>query len=185
MKHEQGFTLIELLVVIAIITILPLVVVSDFPGIRLKFALSRAVHTFAQDVRNTQDLALSSFDFVDRFGVAQDISGYGIFVDLTSLGNAQYVIYADHYPGNGSYDQLDYIVKTVDFGTQEQGIIISQIGNVQGQQASINFVPPNPDISITELSGSNTSVDIVFSLESDPEVFKMVSINKSGLVEVR
>src|SRR3989344_4741550 len=184
MKQEKGFTLIELLVVIAILTVLPLVVVSDFPRIRLQFALSRVAHTFAQDLRNTQDMALSSTDFTDQFGVPQPISGYGIFVDMAAQ-DKQYIIYADAYPGNRQYDQLDFVVKTINLATDEPGVVIKDVVNTENQQASINFIPPNPDIDITQLTGLNRSVDVVFALETDAAVTKTVSINTAGLIELK
>ncbi len=185
MKQERGFTLVELLVVIAILTVLPIIVVSDFPRIRLQFALSRAAHTFAQDVRNAQDLALSSLTYTDQFGVTQPNSGYGIYVDVNGLGATTYVIYADKTPANNQYDAQDYIVKTVDFSQDEPGIIITGVAHVANNQASINFKPPNPDITITQLDQGENSVEVTFALASDPSTYQTVSINTSGLIEVK
>ncbi len=185
MEQKKGFTLIELLVVIAIMTVLPLVVVSDFPRIRLQFALSRAANTFAQNLRNTEDRSLSSTDFLDEFGAERAISSYGVYVDVNNLGNKKYVIYADAYPGNSYYDQLDYVIQTIDFSNDEPGIVIKEVVNTTNNMASITFIPPNPDVVIHELQDSNTSVNIVFAMEDDLTATKTVTINTAGLVEVQ
>ena len=161
LKHSVGFTVVELLVVIAIITIIPIIVMPNFSQIRLQFALSRVPHKFAQDVRKTQGLSLSSVTYKDSFGVEQAISGYGVYVDINNLGKKKYIIYADKSPSNNQYDSLDYIIETID------------------------FIPPNPDTKISSLSPNKSSVEIVFALESDLTKTRTVSVNISGLIEVK
>lgn len=185
MNSSKGFTLIEMLVVISIVIIFPAIVISNFAGIKLQFALSRTSHQFAQDLRRVQDTAVSSVPYKDSFGVQQSVDGYGMYVDLTGQGNKKYILYADKKPGNKQYDATDYIVETVDFGVSEPGVIIKQIDGVFGDNVSINFTPPNPDTTITQLNEGGSTVDVIFSLESDLEITKTVSVNTSGLVEIK
>jgi len=185
LKHSVGFTVVELLVVIAIITIIPIIVMPNFSQIRLQFALSRVPHKFAQDVRKTQGLSLSSVTYKDSFGVEQAISGYGVYVDINNLGKKKYIIYADKSPSNNQYDSLDYIIETIDFSSSESGVIIKEINNVLNSKASIDFIPPNPDTKISSLSPNKSSVEIVFALESDLTKTRTVSVNISGLIEVK
>ena len=183
--RQGGFTLVELLVVIAVVTVLPMIAISNFPAIKLQFALSRVSHKFAQDLRKTQDKSLSSIEYTDSFGTAQLVDGYGIYLDMTTLGNKKYIIYADKQPSNSQYDALDYVFETIDFGASERGVVIKEINNVFGSQVSINFNPPYSDTTITQLVQDADSVEVVFALESDANNTKTVSINKSGLVEVK
>ncbi len=185
MKNQKGFTLVELLVVISIVVIFPTIVVSNFPAVKLQFALSRQAHNFAQDVRSTQDRALSALDFNDQFGVSQSIYGYGVFIDTSSLGNTKYIIYADKDPGNRYYDELDLVVAIVDFSTSEPGIIIKEVQNAIGQSISINFAPPKPSTTISVLDEGQQGINVVFAMESDPEKTKIVFINTSGLIEIK
>jgi hypothetical protein len=130
-------------------------------------------------------MVLSSRQYKDQFGVVQPVSGYGVYADLTLLGNKEYIIYADKSPGNQQYDPFDYTVETIDMGQNEKGVIIKEIDNVTAGSVSINFNPPNPDTVITQLLANESNVNVVFALESDPTQTKTVSINKAGLIEVR
>ena len=184
-RKNRGFTIIEMLVVISIVVIFPTIVIANFPQIRLQFALSQATHRFAQDVRKTQDMVLSSKRYYDAFGIEQAVSGYGVYVDMDDLGNKKYIIYADVQPGNNEYDALDYVVESADFTLDQRGVIIKEINKVFGNNVSINFDPPNPDTTITQLNPGETEVEVVFALESDEQSTRSVVINQSGLVEVK
>ena len=184
-ESGAGFTIVELVVVVAIIALFPLIVIPNFPQIKLQFALSRVSHKFAQDVRRAQSLTVSSTLYKDSLGNEQPINGYGIFVDVTGLGNKKYIIYADKDPGNQQYDLSDYIVETIDFGQDESGVVIQQINNVFGNKVSFNFAPPSPDTTIIQLNTSESSAEVVFALESDASKTRSVWINGAGLVEVK
>ncbi len=182
---KNGFTTVEMLVVLAIIVILPTVVIANFPQVKLQFALSRVAYAFAQDVRRAQDMSLSAIQYKDSFGIMQPISGYGVYLNMDSLGNKQYIIYADAYPGNQQYDDLDYVTEIVDLPSTEQGVVIKQIDNIFGNSASINFNPPDPTTTIASFNQNETSIDVIFALETDFSKTRTVSINSSGLIEVR
>src|SRR5207237_708030 len=152
--------------------------------IKLQFALSRAAHQFAQDARRTQDMAISSVTYTDTFGVARTVSGYGIYINLVTPCNTQYLIYGDNNeqgPGNQQYDVADYAVQTVDLAADEPCIIIKEIDNIDGTAASVNFSPPNPTTTITPLTQGQTQVNVVFAIASDPTQTRTVTINASGL----
>lgn len=182
---EKGFTMVELLVVILIIAIFPTIVISNFPKIKLQFTLSRVSYKFAQDIRRAQDMALSSAQYKDSFGMPKAIDGYGVYADITSLGNKKYIIYADAQPGNQQYDALDYLVETIDFSSTEPGVIIKEIGDVFNNKVSINLNSSNLDTKITQLKKNQNNVNVVFALKSDVTSTRNVSVNKSGLVEVK
>lgn len=183
--HKRGFTVIEMLVVLAIVAILPAVIIANFPQIKLQFALSRAAYSFAQNIRRAQDLSLSSLQYRDASHVVQQVYGYGIYLNLTDLGDQRYLLYADADPENQSYDSGDYIVENIDLAVSEPGVMIKEIDNVVGDTASVNFSPPDPVTTIGQLTSGNTSIQVVFALQNDPSVTKIVLINTSGLVEIQ
>ncbi|MEK7124262.1 MAG: hypothetical protein AAB877_01065 [Patescibacteria group bacterium] len=190
-NSKNGFTIIELIIIIGLITILPAIVISNFSAIKLQFALSRASYKFAQDLRVAQNLALSSKPYIDANGQEQLIAGYGVYFDAnlnSAMGNKKYIIYADKNDlGNADsqYTAEDYVVSQIDFSLTEPGIIIKETANPFGNTASVNFSPPNPITTIYSAGQSQTKIDIVFAIESDLEKTKTVSINTSGLVEVK
>jgi prepilin-type N-terminal cleavage/methylation domain-containing protein len=182
---QTGFTIIELLVVIGIITILPVIILSNFPDVKLQFALNRSAYAFAQDVRKAQDMALASVEYKDSFGILQPVAGYGVYLDADRLGNKKYVIYADGMPGNNQYDALDYLFQTTDINLSEPGVIIKGVRNAFGGMTSINFASSNADVAITQLDKQARAVEVIFALENDPSKTKSVIINTSGLIEIK
>ncbi len=185
-RHElsKGFTIIEVLVVAGIIVVFSIILISDFPQARLQFSLSRTAYKFEQDLRRAQGYSLASAKYTDPQGNVQTVAGYGVHVDAAD--NKKYVVYADAFPANGKYDDQDYVVDTIDINAAEPGIIIKEIRTIDGNDVSINFMPPNPITAITDTSGQQlTNVDIVFSLEGDTTKTKTVSINTTGLIEIQ
>ena len=178
-ESGAGYTVLELLVVIAIIAVISAMVVSSIPLIKSQFSLSRVANRFQQDVRRSQELALSSIEFTDAMGT-HPVKGYGIYIDASN--NARYIIYADRAElpeNNKQYDPgLDYIVQTINFAESEPGIIIKDVRSV-----GVHFNPPNPITTLQPPIGS--TLEIVFAIESDLSKTKTVSINTTGLVEIK
>ncbi len=182
---QKGFTIIEALVVIAVISSIILISVTNFTKAQKQLALSRVAVKFSQDVRKAQQLSFAESRYFDSQGVEHDIAGKGIYLDLSSLGNTKYIIYADDAPGNNAYDSNDYILETVDFSIDEPGIIIKNFNNITGQSASIDVKSSNNTTYITPLTGGQIAAEFVFAVASDPATTKTVSVNTSGLIEVK
>ncbi|MEK7658239.1 MAG: hypothetical protein AAB352_00015 [Patescibacteria group bacterium] len=198
-ESGAGNTLIEIIVVIFIIVLFSIILVPDFPKIKRKFALSRSVYKFAQDLKSVQDMGLSGV----LTGGAVQAKGYGVFIDLnnTALANKKYIVYAD-INGDSKYTSQsssqinhtcgaqnpgeDCVLEVIDFSVMENEVIISDIYNVTGnQQISINFAPPNPNVTITDLVQGSTEVEIIFAVESDSSQTRSVFVNTSGLINVQ
>ena len=183
-KNGTGFTIIEVLVALAIISTLLVISVSNFSQTRLQLSLSRVTAKFAQDLRRTQQLSLAEARYFDGQGVEHPIAGKGIYVDLSSLGNKKYIMYADKVTGNNAYDVSDYLLETIDFSVDEPGIIIKNINNVTSQSDSHNFNPYNNITYITPIT-SGQSIEFVFAVESDQSKTKTVLVNTAGLIEIK
>ena len=184
-RYSTGFTIIEVIVVVSLILILSGVVIYNFSSSKLNFSLLRVSYQFEQDVSRVQNMALSSVPYKDSLGVEQEIDGYGVYVDLTGLGNTNYIIYADKSPGNNIYDVSDYIISQVDFSQNEPGIIIKQMDNIIGDSTSLNFKLSNISTSIDQMSPGQDNISVVFAESSDLSKTKSVLINKSGLIKAQ
>lgn len=182
-SNKEGFTVIEIMVAVAIISVLIAVVVSNFSSSRLQFSLPEVVYKFGQDVRRAQGLALAAAEYKDASGVSLPVDGYGVYVDLTSLGDKKYILYADKSPGNQRYDAGDYIIETVDL--QNSGVVISNIEGTLDSKVSINMNAKNLATLLSDLLPNYNQVQVTFSLAFDPSKSKKVLINTSGLFETK
>jgi len=185
---EKGTTLVEIAVVIFIITMFSLILINDFPKTLRQFAVSRSAYKLSQDIRRIEDLGLSG---VKIAGQADPKGGYGLYINKTEVdGDKQYKIYADNFSPmpNYEYNTGDYVVEVITISEQQAGVFIKEInGSVGGSYdyISINFTPPNPKITITPSAPEEKSIDIVISSTFDLSLEKTVSINTSGLIEVK
>lgn len=190
-NSTRGITLVEVIVVILIISIFSMILISDFPKIKRQFALSRSVYKLAQDLRRAQDMALSGLQITDENGQAVPAKGYGIYINPSS-DNKGYILYADsNQPADFEFTPVsgaeagDYIVEKINLSDESPDVFIKEIRNIDGGWASINFSPPNPNITIANLLGDKSGIEIVFGLESDSSAERIISVNKRGLIEVK
>jgi len=207
-KSGAGITLIEILVVISIMILLSGILIADFPKIKRQFAITRSVYKMSQDIRRAQDMGFSGEQLKDVNGNIVRVKGYGVYLNLDRLGPKKYIIYADmdgdyrytittevgdilcNDPG---YSELktgtDCVIETIDFSQAEPGVSITNILNIVGadgeakKEVDINFMPPNPTITITDLV--ETRVHITFSLDSDSLISRTVFVNTAGLIEIQ
>jgi len=197
LNEKQGITLVEISVSVFIIAIFSLMVISNFPKIQRQLALSQVAHKIAQDIRRAEDLGFSGAQVSEDFNA----KGYGVYVPCNLSTGANYpmfwFIYADsNEPADKRYTgSEDYLVESVNiFGS---GVFIKKIYDINNPDAninylSINFNPPNPDVTIMasyEINQENfivieRGVRIVMSLIQDRSMEKTVFVNSSGLIEV-
>ena len=197
---QSGLTIIELIVVIAVVAALVIIVISNFPQIKLQFALSRVSYKFDQDLRKAQNLASSSVQYTDSSGNIQIVNGYGIYLHINSLGGKKYIIYADKpyttntvngidYPvSNGYYDSSDYVVEIINLNLTEPGIIIKEINTPDtSNNISVDFNSSDLStiIGVIEPYQNKPSAEIVFALESDLTKTRTVVVNSSGSVTIK
>jgi prepilin-type N-terminal cleavage/methylation domain-containing protein len=206
-NSERGVTLVEIAVVIFIIAIFSSILIANFPAIQRQFALSRATYKLAQDLRKTEDLALSGVSIKDAQGEQIPVKGYGIFIDLNN--STKYVVYANVGAGDQKYVGFtnnpvfcskeesilqDCVLDVIDLSKENIDLKIKSIfkkegdyiSSIAGDGVSINFRPPNPNTDITDNNDNiYTSVGIVLGLNSDNSSQREIWINKSGLVDVK
>jgi len=198
-KKDAGFTLLEIVVVTSIIIVLALVVFFDYRGIEKDFALTRSAHKLSQDLRQVQEMAMSSqktplgCEQVEPgvfpkggYGIyfIQDSDSYILFADcdngkdFDSSSTTHTCAEADIGPGNSLKEKIkDFIL--------EDGIKIKELWvdsvQVSDNDLEITFRPPDPTITID--GGNGVKAVIILCLKDNEDVIKKVSINKVGLID--
>jgi prepilin-type N-terminal cleavage/methylation domain-containing protein len=178
---EKSFTLTEVLVVIAIIGFLTAIILPNFRAGEKQFALQRAAHELAQDIRRVQEMAMSAKECGECGGATP--AGYGIIFDI-GWDDKKYILYADTQPpqGNEFYTPADTIIEPP-YIELEKGVYIQAI-NTPPNKVGINFKPPDPETKIKyqESGGEIDEAIITLSLETDPAKTKLIKVNKAGLI---
>jgi len=186
---EKGTTLVEIAVVIFIITMFSLILINDFPKTLRQFAVSRSAYKLSQDIRRVEDLGLSGFIIESP---NKPVGGYGLYINKNDVD--EYKIYADNCSDTADFKYTtgsgceDDIVETIKISEQQAGVFIKEIKGSDDSPydyVSINFKPPNPKITITADAVEVNNIDIVISSTFDQSLEKTVSINTSGLIEVK
>jgi len=184
MKSVRGFTLLEITVVISIIILLGTIFIANYRGGEKQFALRRSANKLAQDLRRTQEMAMSGVLFNGVFPKG----GYGIHLkeDLDS-----YILFAD-CDGDGESDENGPALtctdatpenpypETIEEISLEEGIKILTLNPHTGSKAlEITFFPPDPTVTINPDASSAT-----ISLTFDGVSQKTVTVNKVGLIDI-
>lgn len=204
-KNKKGVTLIEVVFVVFVVGLFSMIMISNFPLIQKRFALSRVSYKLAQDIRRTQNLGTSGTNTLDSNGDAILVQGYGIYayVNAAAPFTDKYIIYADvdgrnfKYSGFQPYEDnycadmtapsTDCVVEIIDIGKSNPGmnIYIKELVNGDGEpDVSINFAPPTPLVSISSLLSYKKEIGIVLGIVSD-NASKTVYVNRTGLVSVQ
>lgn len=187
----RSFTLIEIAVVISIILILSILVFPNFRDAKAKFALDRTIYKLSQDLRNAEEMSMSSQTTPPEIFVSSFFpkGGYGIYFQENS---SSYILFAD-CDGDGEYDaaggavscseateQQPFPEKIKDI-TLEAGIKIGTLNPKYSQDNSlaITFFPPDPTITIYP-AASTAFITLIFKTKSET-----ASINLNGLIEIQ
>jgi len=173
-RGNRGFTIIEILVVLSIISLLTILTLTQYRTGQKSFALQRAAHQLAQDIRRAQEMAMSAKEingFPPRYGVEFDT----IYPDY-------YILFADDND-NGKREVSDQIIETINL---EKGINIDQVfvGEPLSSKAQIwiTFKPPDPITEIRDPAAAESSIAKI-QLTNDNKT-KSIVVNKAGLIYV-
>ena len=174
---RNGFTVIEITVVIFIILIFASITLLNYRRMEDRYALERATHKLAQDLRRAQEMAMSAREITIE---ARRIvpTGYGIHFDKASWPNYYHLFASlddNRQRGEGRYQDLEPQIFL------EKGVRIEKL--YPGPSFSILFTPPDPT---TWINGRSTRAQaiITLSLEVDPAKRKSITVNNAGLIEI-
>jgi len=176
LKFQKGLMLAELLIVIAISLLLTLAVVVNNKEGQKKVLLERGAHKLAQDIRVTQEMAISGRECPKCGGT--EPNGYGLYFEP---GSDEYTIYAD-MDGNEAYNgpSSDSPIEKIYL---ERGIFIKSV-DPASTEVSVHFLPPDPKIIINLDGGSSNLITIEIALTADPIKTKTITVNTVGLIEI-
>jgi prepilin-type N-terminal cleavage/methylation domain-containing protein len=195
---KRGFTLLELTVVAAIITILALIILPNYRQEEKQSALLRSAHKLAQDLRQTEEMAISAQKVppqLDPEGIGVfPKGGYGIYFEINDALPKGYriILFADcdggkDFDSSGSFTCADATPdfpgnscnETVEALTLEEGVKIKELSPLS--PLTVTFKPPEPEVSI---SGGDIAF-ITLSLKDNPAITRTITINKAGLIETK
>ncbi len=170
---QKGFSLIEVVTTIFIIALLSTIIFTINRQSNKYYTLLRVASKLAQDIRIAAQMAMNTSKCPVGTVCAGFVpAGYGIYLDLTNVGNTNYLLYAD-ISNNEYYDSGEEIENI----PLENGVVIQTLSP---SPASINFKPPDPIVKISGVSGECT---ITLKLVGFSRI-KKVKVNKFGQVWV-
>jgi len=185
LRKELSFTLIELLVSIFIIILLAGIIFANYRASGEQFALQRSANKLAQDIRRAQQMAMSASECQECGGSVPP--GYGVILD-ENWDTKKYRLYADTNGDNGFFTPPDTIIEPP-YIELEKGVIIKEISLPPDtySSVSINFKPPDPEVTIKFNVGplGQPKTIITLALETDLNKIKTITVNKAGLIEIQ
>ncbi|MCX6764537.1 MAG: type II secretion system protein [Candidatus Nealsonbacteria bacterium] len=172
----KGFTLIEVLVSLVIIILLTTLVMVNFEWGGYQFALKRSLYKLSQDIRNVQEMAISS----RKVEGVSPTGGCGIHFNLLE-STSSYILFADT-DYNGIYNPLagDLII-----GNEielEKNVAIYNLSPMVGGALDIVFLPPDPKIKINGTEAIQPQNANIY-LSAPTGATGTVSVNSVGLIE--
>lgn len=170
--------MIELLVIIGIVSILSSIMFIDYGKNGKQFALSRSAQKLSQDLRRTQEMAMSALS-----GDAST-NGYGIYFNKGTGNETQYIIYRNDNENMYYEAGTDSIKETIiiEDGLKICDILdngVSEVDNI----ISVSFEPPDP-ITYIESNYAGHEASIKLCVISNESQFKTIKINNTGRIEI-
>ena len=168
-----------MLIVISIVVIFSAMVFGNYGKGKNSMAIERAGQKLAQDLRRTQEMAMS--------GTSGTYNGYGIYFTELSGSETKYIIYANNSSSVYTYNTsapADTLLETINI---EAGVKICNIQDngtdVTNNYISVCFSPPEP---VTRIEGNNSGHDlsIILCNIDDNSKTRTIKINNVGRIEV-
>ena len=190
---NKAFTLLELTVVAAIISLLILIILPNYRQEEKQSALLRSTHKLAQDLRRTEEMAISAQKTPLEFGEVIPKGGYGFYFEINDALPKGYriVLFADG-DGEKDFDSWGSFTcaeaapgpgnscnETMEEVALEEGIKVKNLSPLS--PLTLTFKPPEPEISI---SGGDIAT-ITLSLKDNPAITRTITVNKAGLIETK
>jgi type II secretory pathway pseudopilin PulG len=177
MKNIKAFTIIELMVILSITILMTIAVFSNYGKNNDTFALERASQKLAQDLRRTQEIAMS--------GSEGATASVGIYFDKTSANKKKYIMYtttnANMYRDAGDTDK-----ETINI---ENGIEICNVLDngaapaLNANSLSVCFQPPEP-LTYIDSNYAGHEASIVLCASSDNTKTRTIMVNNVGRIQV-
>lgn len=169
---KKGFTLAELLVVTFIIIFLSALIFPNYRAGEENFALQRSAQKLAQDIRKTQQMAMSAEKFKGGLDLVSFKGVYGIKFQTDS---SNYTLFADL-----NNDQSCEPEEEIENLSLEKKVKISSLSpsSPLNNTLIITFTPPDPQ---TNINPTSSLASIILTNNGQT---KTIKVNKAGLIYV-
>lgn len=165
------------MVVICVVGILSSILFVDFSGVEQRLALKRAAYQMAQDIRETEEMALGSVANVSC-SLGKNVCGFGIYFQPPSIDN-YYVVFADcasdcqnsNYAKDGDDTEIRQIFL-------EKTITIQQVSPLP---LNLVFSAPDPVVWVNR---ENWGKEAQITLQTSEGETRQVLVNSAGRVEI-
>ncbi len=187
---RPGYTLMEMVVSISLITMITALFIANYKSANRRTDLVMQAQKLVADFHQAQNNALG----LVKYNGDVPAGGWGLYFSNQSDG---YVIFADldgPSPGYSEPGYMEYDPETE--GIEQYGArVVTLPSNLKIfslvlddesiREASVTFLPPDPQTNIHEIGGSGTgnSLGVVIKDERT-NTYRMVKINSLGLAEI-
>lgn len=126
-------------------------------------------------------------DSLNGFPFAILFEKFGSVFASDGANKYKYILYAD-MDENEYFSQGDIIIEEIEL---ERGVFIKELKSANDSviSGSVNFKPPSPTVNIVKITPdtafSKESLEIVLSLENDQSKERIISVENSGLVDLK
>lgn len=198
-SQRKGFTLVEVVITIAIVTILSTTAIVNYYSFNDRLSLSSAGQEMAINIRQAQTYGINVKENTPGGGVFN--TPYGIYFDMDSVSNDNYVIFSDAN-NNKKYDENSGCgsgsTECVEKITLKGGVTISFVDATDACPAinaarslTIRFIRPNPDADISFIKKNTGTVnchslsDAIITLTSRGGRTLLLSVGATGQIHVQ
>ncbi len=181
---EKGYTVAEAVVVVSVITVISLVVLASFPGLKESGALNRAARGLALGIRQAQNMSLA----VTQIGSASGpVIPPAVGTNLSLNQPQAFSIFADLVFNRKYVASEDALIKTENF---ERGVKIQNLLGYNPDPAShtavhILFAAPEATIFLTDGNGIDIGNRVDIELVSPSGEKRTIVVRTSGQVSIK
>lgn len=184
---RAGYTLMEMVVSISLITMITALFIANYQSANRRTDLVMQAQKLVADFHQAQNNALG----LVKYNGDVPASGWGLYFNLDQPD--RYVLFADlDDPAEGGYMDYDPVAEGVEqYGarliTFPLNLEISDLvlDNSDIIQASVTFLPPDPQTNVHEIgkSGTGNSLKVILK-DKRTGTYQTVEANSLGLAEI-
>lgn len=184
-SFQKGFTLIEFIVVVFIILLLTGAVIPIYRANKEELKLKQSAQVIAYSLRRVSEMAMSSQEIGPPGAKIIPSGGYGLYFEKIVSGD-KIVLFADcdkSHLYEPDPNQCGSFPEKIEEIPLEKGVVIDSFFPPSSSLV-ISFEPPDPTVYVNGFEAMSES-QIILSLISDPSKKVIISIQKTGLINVK
>jgi len=185
LNKNKGFTLFELLVTVFIIGLLSSILVVNWRRNENQYQLQTVVQTVAQDIRKTQQMALTGAKYSGQIP-----NSYGLY--FTTSIRSSYVMFADKNDDKRytSSDDPPLETMSIESGYEIDSLNASPAGVLTGVSVTFNLPDGFTNIRKSDVGGTPWQNSLTITIRKVGTICpsatcKDIVINKSGQISIQ